>query len=434
MGRSPQRHGFPARVASKPKKRKDPFLALMNTLDQGLVAPASKGLVTEFQAASQPPARSYDARTDDATGDLLIEVSAPQANGKSFDIEVDDASRTLRIKEHWKHSDSHSLFGGRGRATSFNSGAFEKKWRLPSTVMLDAITADWDADASKLVVRMPVDHTENMLIEHGDDGSKSAVAPHEDSQSAPSATCSLDQAQRQQEYEQRMQDQYEQRMREYEQRRQEYKRQQQEKEQKRREEYERQRKEYERQREAYNQRVQEYKQKRQQQLNELRQQRQTEQSECVPGSRVKAIYAPNGQFYDAVVQAVDMDSGRVKVLWADGDTSDTIIPAQSQFIRGCQLSRSTPSPVAPPKKERVVDTSTSSSAPGSSASTKRKIVTDEQREEVTTNTQPETSNTVLNDDEFEIIEEWLEDDELEAQEKDDDASSGYFMFGEFHPY
>ena len=220
---------LPSSSSSAQSAQKHPFAAIMDVFGNGNVfqrpsdtvpKQSLKSTGNEVQVATPPPVRTYDAHTDKTTGDLVIEVSAPQASGTSFDIEVDDDQRTVRIKEIWERSESHDLPGG-GHRSSKSSGAFEKKWRVPATVVLDDISAEWDDASSTLVVRLPVDDTQNMLIEHDSDGSKSAVAPAQEAASA--GQCSDDHRQKQlsqqKAYEQRMQEEYQERIRQYEEQR-----------------------------------------------------------------------------------------------------------------------------------------------------------------------------------------------------------------------
>lgn len=420
--RGANRHtaGLPV-AAWVPSRQKDPFDNIFENFNRAL-APAKQG--SELAVTAPPPARSYDARTDDE-GNLLIEVSAPQASGTSFDIEVNDAERTLKIKEHWKRSKSDKSAHGWSRSSS--SGAFEKMWRVPATVSLEGVTAEWDSDNSKLVVRMPVDHSQNLLIEHDDSSEPSNALAHGKSDAEAQCDADGDEAAKQAEYEARMQEEYERQLAEYNKRVQEYEQRKKEYEQKQQEQLRKRaeaQKSYEKQlkarraqqlKEAQERYEQRQEQRRQAQLRQMQSQQQEQQRRelptCSAGARVKAIYSPNGKFYDAEIEAIDTNSGVVAISWADGDTNANLIPARQQYIRGCKLPERTATQEHDP-------------AP-------RKIETEEQREAAQQELEESSSGDV---DEFEIIEEVYSDDENESLEKDDDASSGYFMFGEFHPY
>jgi hypothetical protein len=174
---------------------------------------------------------------------------------------------------------------------------------------------------------------------------------------------------------------------------------------------------------------------------------------CAVGMKVWAYYAPTGNFYKAVIQALDMhqNNGEVTVSWNnDGDTRFVKFPVRQEFLQGCQL----------PLKIDKADIGTSIPASESHQSTTKAkdelkktyhkistnypkidtpvgetiVLVDKNENQNSDNEVIEITDQCSDDEVIEITEDWLTEDDFAAQVKDDDAASGYFLFGEFHHY
>ena len=396
-------------------------LTVPDTFNGAVQAQNSIAPKDSMAATLAAPTRRFATKTDPASGDIVIFVSAPDATGDSFDIQVDEADRVVRIQEKWAREfvDEPEAEGQSNETpgTPFykrrgsSSGSFLKSWKVPPTVNLADIRAEYDSSSGSLVVTLPADPNFHQLVDHESrsaiDNSAASDEIVDDSQTQHDAQSERDtQAIREAQAAYEAQAAREAKaMREAKAARQA--------------------------REEILQKHQAWReQRRQARLAEIkaaqetvsqRQQRRRDASAsdelpiCTSGTKVKVMYAPNGVFYDAVIRTINPQTGRMEVAWTDEDPTNTVVPAQQPFVRGCNLVVGETATLK--DKNSKVRQPDSEMEPLSESS--RKI---------------EAVDVNSADDEFEIIDEFFTEDEHESLEKDDDASSGYYMFGEFHPY
>ena len=133
---------------------------------------------------------------------------------------------------------------------------------------------------------------------------------------------------------------------------------------------------------------------------------------CSRDMAVQVLYPPDGRYYNAQLGTLDFQSGRFALTWADGSSDFTVLPMRQKYVRGC----------------RFVETDTSIHSDNSDADHPQSRAAKDSRSPVHSSKPSET----YDDDGFFEIEDIAED--AEAMAKDEDASSGYYLFGEFHEY